>query len=192
MSSMIFAMFRRFFLVLLIVPALLLAPHPAVAANSCGPESFIISAGLTYDRAARAGSATAFAAAAARYSDMHAIAIFALGRYRKLLPASREAEYVRLTKTFMGQFMLKYSSDFRVGKMTIIDCSGPPSNISINARTSSGDRVSFRVYRARQGYLIRDIKVSSIWLVQQMRSTFVGTISRTNGDIEELFKYLRS
>jgi ABC-type transporter MlaC component len=34
--------------------------------------------------------------------------------------------------------------------------------------------------------------VSGIWLVQQLRSTFVGTISRANGNIDELFKYLKS
>jgi len=188
---MILAPFRRILPVFFAVAALLLVPLPAHAASRCGPENFIISAGQAYDRAARIGTANAFSAAASRYSDMRAIAMFSLGRYRKLLPEAREAEYIALTGKFMGQFMLRHGSDFRVGRLSIISCSGPPSNIRVDARTSSGDKVSFRVYRARSGYLIRDLRVSSIWLVQQMRSTFVGTISRTNGDIDELFKYLR-
>ena len=188
---MTIAMFRRLVAMLLTVAAMLMVALPAEAASRCGPENFIISAGKAYDRAARIGTANAFSAAASRYSDMRAIAMFSLGRYRKLLPASREAEYISLTKRFMGGFMLKYGSDFRVDRLRIISCSGPSTNIRVDARTSTGDKVSFRVYKTRSGYLISDLKVSSIWLVQQMRSTFVGTISRTHGDIDELFKYLK-
>jgi phospholipid transport system substrate-binding protein len=167
------------------------AASPSLAAAKCEPAAFVISAGRAYDQAARSGNAATFAAAAARYSDMNAVAMFALGRYRKLLPKARESEYVNLTRKFMGGFMLKYGSDFRVGTLEIIDCSGPPSNITVNARTAGGEKVSLRVYKAGSGFLVRDMKVGSIWLVQQMRSTFVGTISREGGNIEALFKYLK-
>jgi ABC-type transporter MlaC component len=36
------------------------------------------------------------------------------------------------------------------------------------------------------------MKVSGIWLVQQMRDAFAGTIRRDNGGIEALFRYLKS
>lgn len=182
---------HRLPLLLLALIAMLWAP-PQARAKSCPAESFIVSAGRTYDQAARSGGAAAFANGVARYSDMRSIALFALGRYRKQLPKNREGEYVALTKKFMGEFMLEYGKDFRVGTLQVQDCSGPPSNMLIIAKTVDGDKVSFRVAKSGGGWQVRDMNVSGIWLVQQLRSTFVGTISRGNGDIDELFKYLKS
>lgn len=150
-----------------------------------------MSAAKAYDQAARAGSAAAFANGVDRYSDMRAIALFALGRYRGLLPKAREAEFIRLTKTFMGRFMLENGRNFRVGKLQIVECSGSGANITVTARTASGGKVSFRLAKTGSGYTVRDMRANSIWLVQQMRSTFVGTISRNDGDIDALFKYLK-
>ena len=175
---------------LLIPLMIVLGMGAAQAAKNCPPESFIVSAGQAYDRAARSGSPSAFSSAAARYSDMNSIALYALGQYRKKLPPSRQGEYVRLAKVFMGKFMLKNGADFRVGKLTVINCTGPASNTSVNAQTESGDPVTFRVYRAGSGFQISDMKVSGIWLVGQMKSTFVGTINRAKGDIDELFKFM--
>lgn len=178
--------------ILLVALFALLWPAPSALAAKCAAEAFIVGAGRTYDQAARSGSAAAFANGVARYSDMRAIALFSLGRYRKLLPKNREGEYIALTKKFMGEFMLEYGKDFRVGTLKVQDCSGPDSNLLVVAKTSGGDKVSFRVARSGGGWTVRDMNVSGIWLVQQMRSTFVGTISRNNGDIGGLFKYLKS
>ena len=178
--------------ILLLALFTLLWPAPPANAAKCAAEAFIIGAGRTYDQAARSGSAAAFANGVARYSDMRSIALFALGRYRKELPKGREGEYIALTKKFMGEFMLEYGKDFRVGTLKVQDCSGPPSNTLVVAKTSGGDKVSFRVAKSGGGWVVRDMNVSGIWLVQQLRSTFVGTISRANGNIDELFKYLKS
>ena len=61
----------------------------------------------------------------------------------------------------------------------------------MSARTSGGTKVVFRIARTGGGYTVKDINMRGVWLVQQMRSTFVGTITRT-GSIDGLFKYLRS
>jgi ABC-type transporter MlaC component len=170
---------------------LCLAIPQAEAASNCPAESFVMSAGRAYDQAARARSPSAFASAASRFIDMDAAALYALGRYRNLLPKSRQAEYFRLTRNFMGGFMLKYGKDFRAANMRIVSCTGGSSNMTINAILGNGDKVAFRVYRSGGGYQIRDMRISGIWLIQQLRSTFVGTISRANGDIDELFKFIR-
>lgn len=169
------------------VPQSILAVPQAQAAK-CAAESVILSAGKAYDRAARAGTSAAFASALAQFSDMKGTAMFALGRYRKLLPKAREAEYIALTRKFMGDFMLEYGKGFRASSLTITEC----SDSSVSAKLEDGSRVKFRVDRSGSRYVIRDINVKSIWLVQQMRSTFVGTISREGGDIDALFKYLKS
>ncbi len=165
---------------------LILAASQADAAK-CDAAGLIQSAGKAYDRAARAGTPAAFAAALAQYSDMNSTAMFALGRYRKLLPKAREGEYVALTRRFMGTFMAKNGKGFRASSLTIVECSSQ----AVSAKLEGGGRVIFRVYRSGSRYLVRDMNIKSIWLVQQMRSTFVGTITREGGDINALFKYLK-
>ena len=59
------------------------------------------------------------------------------------------------------------------------------------ARTSGGTKVIFRLARAGGGYTVKDINMRGVWLAQQMRSTFVGTINRA-GSIDALFDYLGS
>lgn len=175
---------------LLVMLLALLWAAPSAHASKCEAQGFIVSAGRAYDQAARAGTASAFANGVARYSDMNAIAMFALGSYRKLLPRAREAEYVALTRKFMGAFMLENGKNFRVGNLEVVTCTGSPSNMTVTARTADGKKVSFRIYRAGGSWLVRDMNVSGIWLVQQMRATFVGTIKRNDERIEALFTYL--
>jgi ABC-type transporter MlaC component len=182
------AIFRSIAMTLLLLFSVL----PAAAAAKCDAGPFVISVGKTYDQAARSGSAAAFANGVARYSDMRSIAFFALGRYRSKLPKAREAEYVALTKSFMGQFMLDHGQSLRVGTLQIVECSGSGANINVKARTAGGDTVLFRISKTGSGFTVRDVRANSIWLVQQMRSAFVGTISRNDGDIDALFKYLKS
>jgi ABC-type transporter MlaC component len=170
--------------------ALGLAP-PAPAAARCEVAAFVQSAGEAYDRAARIGTPEAFASAAARYSDLRAISFFALGRYRKDLPKAREAEYLALTRKFIGSFMVEHGAGFRASDLEIIDCKPSGPFIVANVRLSTGGKVIFRIARTATGYQIADISMEGIWLVQQMRSTFVGTISRT-GTIDGLFAYLKS
>jgi ABC-type transporter MlaC component len=170
--------------------ALTAAGGPAVGgarAAACPAGSFVTAAGNAFERAASAGSPEAFAAAAARFTDLRAIANFALGSYRSSLPAARQAEYFTLTRHFMGSFMAAHASKFRAGNLRVVDC----SDGTISARTDSGERLVFRLEQGGGGYRIRDVRVQSIWLAQQLRSTFVGKIRDGDGDIEALFSYLK-
>jgi phospholipid transport system substrate-binding protein len=170
--------------------AVFIGAAPA-AAEKCEAASFVHSAGEAYDRAASAGSAAAFAKAAERYSDLRSLSLFALGRYRKELPKSREAEYLRLTRRFIGQTLKDHGSGFRGATLKIVECKSSGGNLVVAARTSGGTKVVFRLARAGGGYTVRDLNMRGVWLIQQMRSTFVSTINRT-GSIDGLFDYLRS
>jgi phospholipid transport system substrate-binding protein len=163
----------------------------ALAEKKCEAAGFVRSAGQAYDRAASSGSASAFASAAARYSDLRALSLFALGRYRKDLPKSREAEYLKLTRQFIGETLRKHGSGFEGASLTITECKQSGGNLVVTARTSGGTRVIFRLARSGGGFTVKDVNMKGVWLVQQMRSTFVGTINRT-GSIDGLFKYLKS
>lgn len=176
--------------VFIALAALLAAAGPAAGsagAATCGGSSFVMAAGNAFERAASAGSAEAFAAAASRFTDLRAIANFALGNYRSSLPAARQAEYFALARRFMGSFMASHAGRFHTGNLQVIDCSGS----TISARTDSGERLVFRLEQGGGSYRIRDVSVQSIWLAQQLRSTFVGKIRDGGGDIGALFSYLK-
>jgi ABC-type transporter MlaC component len=163
---------------------------PAEASAGCAASGFITAAGGAFDRAARGGSAEAFSSAAERYTDVRAIGRFALGNFRPQLPSARQEEYFRLVRHFMGVFMAAHSQRMQVGSLQIVDCSGGGA-ISVTARTSSGQKIMFRLYQAGGSYRISDVNVQSVWLAQQLRSVFVGTIRNNNDDIGALFTYLK-
>jgi phospholipid transport system substrate-binding protein len=164
----------------------------AAAAPRCEAAAYVKKAGDAYDRAASTRSPSVFATAAGRYTDLKALSLFALGRYRKELPREREAEYYALTRKFIGEFMVEYGRGFRASDLEIVDCKNSGGTIVVVGRLSTGGRVTFRVVKAGGGYQIRDLNLRGIWLAQQMRSTFVGTMRRENGGIDALFKYLKS
>jgi len=159
-------------------------------AESCPAESFVRSAGAAYDRAAAAGSPTAFARAADQFSDLRSLSMFALGQYRKDLPKSREAEYLSLTRQFIGNTLKRHGSGLRGGALTVLDCEQQGGGLVVTTRSASGKKIVFRLAKAGGGYTVRDVNMQGIWLVQQMRSKFTSTVSRKG--IDGLFAYLAS
>src|SRR5262245_5373478 len=64
-------------------------------AATCAGADTVRNAANAFLAAARSGSASAFSSALSRYTDVEALALSALGRYRADLPPGRRAEYVR-------------------------------------------------------------------------------------------------
>ena len=60
----------------------------------------------------------------------------------------------------------------------------------VTTRSASGKKIVFRLAKAGGGYTVRDVNMQGIWLAQQMRSKFTGTISKKGMD--GLFAYLGS
>lgn len=180
---------RRFCLTVLAIAFATLGFWSSAEAGNCPAEGFVKSAGQAYDRAAASGSPTAFASAAARYSDLRSLSLFALGKYRKDLPKSREAEYLSLTRNFIGQTLRKHGKGLSGGIVEIIDCDASGGNLTVTARSASGKKIVFRLAKAGGGYTVRDVNMQGVWLAQQMRSKFTATIART-GSIDGLFAYL--
>jgi phospholipid transport system substrate-binding protein len=165
---------------------------PAASAATCVASSFISGAGSAFMSAARNGSAGAFANAASRYTDLNGIAMFALGPHRSQLKKSQVAEYVSLTRSFIGRVMAENSSSLAGTGITVKDCSGGGGDLVVNTQLSNGKKVVFKIYKTKGGYRVRDVNVSSVWLAQQLRSKFTGVIRKNNGDIAALFDYLRN
>jgi phospholipid transport system substrate-binding protein len=169
---------KRGFSCLLILGAL---ASPSFA--TCPAEHFIHAAGAAFMGAARSGNPNAFANAATKYTDLRALALFSLGPYRKNLPKDREAEFVLLTKKFLGQFMSQYASKFSGNGITITNCAG---NI-IATKLSTGQGI---VFKLRGGKRIEDVSVSGVWLAQTLRGRFVSVIKNNGGDVGALLGWL--
>ena len=180
---------RRFFVAISAIAFSVLGLAGPVLADSCPAEGFVKSAGQAYDRAAASGSPAAFASAAARYSDLRSLSFFALGKYRKDLPKAREAEYLTLTRNFIGQTLRKHGKGLSGGITEIIDCDASADGLTVTARSASGKKIVFRLSKAGGGYTVRDVNMQGVWLAQQMRSRFTATVSRSG--IDGLFAYLR-
>lgn len=176
----------------LAIATLALGISTAQAGPTCEAAGFVTGAGNAIDRAARSQSPAAFSAATARFTDLHGISLFALGSYRKQLPKSREAEYVALTRGFVGRFMAEHSSSIHASGLTITDCKPQASNLVVSAKLGGGGKIIFKLVRTQSGYRIADLNLRSTWLAHQLRSHFTAVIRRGDGDIEALFKYLNA
>lgn len=180
---------RRFLAAFFAIAFSTLGLGSAALAGSCPAEGFVKSAGQAYDRAASSGSAAAFASAADRFSDIRALSLFALGQYRKDLPKSREAEYLNLTRQFIGNTLKKHGSGLRGGDLEVLDCDAQGGGLVVTTRSAAGKKIVFRLAKAGGGYTVRDVNMQGVWLAQQMRSKFVNTVSRSG--IDGLLAYLR-
>lgn len=178
---------RPIFAALVAIAFMALAVPSSAFADKCPAESFVKRAGQAYDRAASSGSAAAFANAADQFSDLRQLSFFALGQYRKDLPKSREAEYLRLTRNFIGNTLKKHGGGLG-GDLDVVDCASAGGGLVVTARSAAGRKIVFRLGKAGGGYTVNDVNMQGIWLAQQMRSKFTGTVSRKG--IDGLFAYL--
>ncbi len=181
---------RRVFAYVFLIGFAVLGLAGAAQAGSCPAEGFVKSAGDAYDRAAAAGTATAFANAADRFSDLRSLSFFALGQYRKDLPKSREADYLNLTRKFIGDTLKKHGGGLAGGNLDVLDCVASGGGLQVTARSATGRTIIFRLAKSGGGYTVKDVNMQGIWLAQQMRSKFVSTIAR--GGFDGLFAYLGS
>lgn len=87
--------------------------------------------------------------------------------------------------------MLKHARRFSGDGLSITSCTGGSRSLVVKVRLKGGQSVVFRIHKTRAGYRVQDLNVSSVWLAQQLRSTFTGVIRRNDGDIGALLQFLR-
>lgn len=170
---------------------IMLAMALPAQAGGCEATGFVTNAGKAFMAAANRKSPAAFSGAAARYADLNSIALFALGPYRKDLPAAQRAEYLALARGYMGRFLAKYSSRLNGTGLTVTDCKGSSNSLLVNTRFSGGQKVIFRLAKGKGGYRVQDVNVSSVWLAQLMRTKFTGILRKNGGEMSALFRFLK-
>jgi ABC-type transporter MlaC component len=152
-------------------------------AMSCPAADIVRNAGSALISAAHRSSAPAFASVLARYADVNAIAMFALGQYRGALPAARRSEYVAKTQRYISRFLVENSGPFKSSpNLTIETCDGNLVETSLDGRSKMLWRLS--------GARVRDVRVSGVWLALELRSKFTDIVRRNHGDIVALLDFL--
>ena len=125
---------------------------------------------------------------------------FALGRYARKMPASKNATYLKLVEGLVIKVFFSRMKDYRGEKFKIYDtrkgCRAKGSRgrefiVSGEIKTASGRRVA-QISWWVVGSRIFDISVEGVWLAQQQRSAFGSVLRKSNGDFEALFKNLRT
>ena len=176
--------------------AVSLSPTPVLADR--GAEQFVKKVAGQAIIAARSGSASAFRSLVRRNSAISSVASFALGKYRRKLPASKRVEYHRLVREFVIKLFIENSKSF-AGQSYVVKSSSARSNKDIIVKGRllfAGGRdatMQWRVIRSGSRYRIFDVRVKGVWLALQMRQEFVSVLSKkSGGDFDGLMRYLRS
>ena len=166
------------------VIAVLIYSTGASFAASCPVGNTVMNAGSALMDAARSSSVQAFDSVLARYADVNAIALFALGKYLDALPPAQRAEYVEKTNRYISRFLVDNSVAFKgPQELTIYSCQGNLVGTSLAGQT----RILWRLSGGR----IHDVQVRGVWLALELRSKFMGVLRRNGGDIDALLSFLR-
>jgi ABC-type transporter MlaC component len=161
----------------------LIAAAVGAHAEICPGAVTVTSAASAFVSAARAGSPAAFSALLTRYTNVEALAIFALGRYRAKLPPERRAEYIRNTQYYLGRFLADNSGRFNdSSKLTIESCKG---NL-VTTSFKGGSNIIWRV----SGTRIDDVQVSGFWLTLALRDKFANVVRQNHGYVSSLLDFL--
>lgn len=139
-------------------------------------------------KAAQAGSASEFSSALKKYANMDAIAMFALGKHRKLLPAARKSEFVSLTTSFVSRKFNDYRLKFRANDIIPVNCNGSMVRTQLNFLGNKGPQpVLWRM----SGNRVADVNVQGVWLGQLLRTNFEDVLSKNPNGIDALFAHMQ-
>ncbi len=130
-----------------------------------------------------------------RRADVRAIALFALGTWRKKLPKDMSADYIDLVVNYTANSFISYVNRFAGAKIAIEGSSKNAGFTTVDAKLTyaggNSSKIRFRFADAGNPR-VKDVNVQGIWLSLQLRERFSGVLTRNNGDIAELMEFLRS
>ncbi len=158
-------------------------------AATCPESKVAESAGKALIKAAQAGSAPEFSRALQTYANMNTIAVFALGKHRKLLPESRKAEFVAATTSYISRAFNDYRLKFRADTIRFLDCRGQTVKTEL---TFLGGRPPQPVLWRMAGRKVTDVNVQGVWLGQMLRKNYDRVLSKSPNGIEALFTHIKS
>jgi phospholipid transport system substrate-binding protein len=137
-----------------------------------------------------------FASLLNRYINLQGIANFALGPYRKQLPAGDKAEFYNLFSNYAAALFVYYVDEFRGTTLDIVsnDKQGSYTTIDSAIVLKGGGRqkVKWRLVPSGGGYKISDINIKGVWLTIATKDRFHKVLNGSKGDFDALFAELKS
>lgn len=165
-----------------------LIPSRTMAGSVCKDGPLVERAGGALIAAARAESAENFASALKTYGDMDAIALFALGRYRKKLPPAQREEFVALTVRYIAVMLHDFRRKFRAQSLTIENCTSDTFKTSMFFLGPKGNQPV--LWRVKNGKIV-DVNIQHVWLAQLLRDRFSQILSLNGYNLSALFTEMR-
>ncbi len=170
----------------IVLAASLAATSPARAARSCAEASVALKAGRAFVKAAHTQRPSDFAVALDNYADMQRISLFALGKYRRNLPANQVSDFVRLTSRYVANTLADFARKFRATSISLIECRGNKVATRLEFGARAAKRATWRV----AGGKVIDVNVQNVWLAQLLRDNFVSVLQRAGGSMSVLLSHI--
>lgn len=184
-----------------IVAVFLTGAAPGAQAAEAGAEAFVKRVSRQLIAIMQSSASTEvkrkkFAAVFGANADVRSIGLFALGKFRKKLPASKQGEYFSLMRRYISNVFSTHMKDISGSKVEITGSQnrGRKGTIVESKLYFPGKKpapLTWRLSR-RNGYKVFDVRIFSIWLGPEQRTVFTGIIASNGGDVNALLKFLRN
>lgn len=178
---------RRALLVRLTAATATLAAAPLALARTALAARIERIANQVLAVARAGGSKSAFKRLLYRHAALDSAAMFALGKWRRKLPASKRRTYVRLYAELIASLFEKYAGSLAGKSYRVTKENGRMVKGKIVYSNGATSPVSWRM----RGSRIFDVQVQGIWLGVFMRNDFTGVLNRSSGDFDALLKHMR-
>ncbi|MCB1377568.1 MAG: ABC transporter substrate-binding protein [Alphaproteobacteria bacterium] len=159
------------------------ADHPALAYMRKVAKDML--------NAHRQGTVNGFKSAIQRHADVHEIADYSLGQYRKKLPSGQRERYYSGVVNFMARYFADQSREYPIAKYEIGEARvDKDKDVLVNSKVFllSGQTytVVWRLGWRGGRYKVLDVKVLGFSMVYMQRGLFTSFITKRNGDVGQL------
>lgn len=192
----------------LVAVMLVAAPQRAEAGSCSSAKSYVNRVANSVTRTV-ASTSQGTRAREARFTrifhsnmDIRRLGKFALGRYARQIPASKNGTYLNLLEQLVIKVFFGRLKNYHGEKYVVFDTAsgcrakgGRGSEFIVSGQiVSSSGRPMVKIdwWLVGGGSRVFDIAVQGVWLAQQQRSAFNAVLSQNKGDFDALFANLRS
>jgi len=137
-----------------------------------------------------------FASLLNRYINLQNIANFALGPYRKQLPAGEKAQFYNLFSNYAAALFVYYVDEFQGNSLEITSTAKQGNYLTIDSaivlKNGGRQKVKWRLIPSGSGYKISDINIKGVWLTIATKDRFHKVLSSSKGDFDALYAELKA
>ncbi len=182
-------------LVLALWTALSIAVTSAQARSEDPAVSYMRRAANALIDAQRKGSAGAFVRVINSYGHVPAIALFALGQYRKQLARGKRRKYYTGMTRFIGRYAATEAPKYPVARVTfasagIRDGRTILVDSQVILKNGSSYNVRWMLLPSRGSFKVRDAQVLGFWVSPFLQSLFQNYIQENGGKVDTLVTVL--